>query len=118
MIVLRDKIFSMIDKIKEKLEQKRIHEYEISSDISRDEISITGNPKNTVIYIPEDIDEYLYRLDDFLRVEARYLRTTLGQDLKNRVKTISINGTLTLSQYMKLVEYIIEETDFCRIIED
>lgn len=108
----------MIDKIEEKLNQKRINEYEIAGEVSKDEISITGNPKNTVIYIPEDIDEYLYKLDDFLRIEARYLRTTLGEDPKYRVKTISISGTLTFPQYMKLIEYIIKETDFCRIIED
>lgn len=106
----------MTDDLVEKLSKSGISEFEVTDKISKEDISILGDTKNTIIYIPLDLEEEVYRIDDFLRREARFLRTSLGNcSGRNDIKTISIQGSLTVPQYIKLVKYIIEETDFCNI---
>ena len=107
----------MLNKIVEKLDQLRIGDFEVYSKIPEDEISVTAELRNTIIYVPEDLEDELYRIDDFLRREARFLRTKLGLSDKQEIKTIQIQGTLTLPQYTKLIKFIIDEVDFCGIIE-
>jgi hypothetical protein len=108
----------MLDKITDKLDRERIDDYEVYDKIPSDVIGITGDLKNATIYIPEEMDDELYRIDDFLRREARFLRTRLGVSSdKKKVRTIEIMGTLTLSQYVKLVDFIIDEADFCAIVD-
>lgn len=118
MIILRNKFFSMLDKITDKLDQERIDDYEVYDSIPSNEIGISSDIKDTIIYVPESMEDELYRIDDFLRREARFLRTKLGiSDDRKRVRTIEVMGSLTLSQYVKLVDFIIDEADFCAIVD-
>lgn len=116
MIVLRNKLFSMLDKITGSLDKNGV-EYEVSPKVPRDEVGILGDTKNTVIYVPEDYEEELYRIDDFIRHEARFLRTkTETVPGKKWLNAISVQGNLTLPQYTNLVKFIVDETDSCKIV--
>ena len=117
MIILRSKHFSMLNKIEDKLNQQHITDYEVFDKIPTEEISVTAELKNTVIYVPDEMEDELYRIDDFLRREARFLRTKIGLPDKKGIKTLQIQGTLTIAQYVKLIKYIVDEVDFCGIIE-
>jgi hypothetical protein len=116
MILLRYKKFSnnMINKLVEKLEQNRIGDFEISDRIPMDTISITGDVNKLKIYIPTDLENFQYDIDDFIRTHAKFVRT--NTNLERNIFVMKLNNSLTFQQYYKLVEYIIEEQGFCTIV--
>lgn len=117
MIILRNKVFSMIDTITGKLNSSGIVDFSVEDHVPKDEVSILGDLKNTKIFIPEDYEDEIYRIDDLIRSEARFLRTKIEADPgKSWLRIIDIQGSLTLAQYIKIVKFIIDETDSCVIV--
>ena len=117
MIVLRNKMYSELDRIVDRLEKTDVKDYAVIDKISGDDINVSGELRNTEIYVPEDYDDLIYKINDFLKRESRFLRTKIIQspDKKN-MRILVIEGSLTLPQYAKLVKFITEESDFCNIV--
>lgn len=118
MIVLRNKMYSELDRIVDRLEKTDVKDYAVIDKISGDDINVSGELRNTEIYVPEDYDDLIYKINDFLKRESRFLRTKIIQspDKKN-MRILVIEGSLTLPQYAKLVKFITEESDFCNIVK-
>lgn len=116
MILLRDKYFSgdMIEKITTKLEQEGIGDYEVSDRIPTDVISITGEPNGLKIYIPRDYEYSQYEIDDFIRTQAKFVRT--NTNLERNIYVMKLTGSLTFPQMYKLVKFIIDEEGFCTLL--
>jgi len=118
-IKFRPKTFSMntstINKVKEKLENDQIEDFEVSDDkIPTDVISITANLNGLKIYIPKELEDFQYDLDDFIREQAKFVRT--NTILERNIFVMKLNGSLTFTQYYKVIKYIIEEQGFCTIL--
>lgn len=118
MIVKRNKMFSELDRIINRLEKIDVKDYTVVDKVSKEDINISGGLRNTEIYIPENFDDLVYKINDFLKRESRFLRTKVitSPDKKN-MRILVIEGSLTLPQYTKLVKFITEESDFCNIIK-
>jgi hypothetical protein len=118
MIVLRNKMYSELDRIVDRLEKTDVKDYTVVDKVSSDDVNILGELRNTEIYVPEDYDDLIYKITDFLKRESRFLRTRIIQapDKKN-MRILIIDGSLTLPQYTKLVKFITEESDFCKIVK-
>ena len=123
MKILRMRLFSsyaiekMIAKLTEKLDRDRINDYEITTKIPKDVISIYPDPKNIKIYIPEDIEYSQKDIDDNIRSMVPYMRTSTTMERDIYVMRVS-GGSFNENQLYKLVKYIIDENDFCSIIND
>ena len=121
MIILRTKIFSkkdiMIKNITSKLDREGLEDYEVSSRIPNDVISINSDLSNIMIYIPEEYEYSQYEIDNFIRSIAPFVRTetTLGD---RNIFVMKLSGKLTESQYYRLVKQIIQEEEFCTIINE
>jgi hypothetical protein len=106
---------STINKVKEKLENDQIEDFEVSDDKTpTDVISITANLNGLKIYIPKELEDVQYDLDDFIREQAKFVRTNTM--LERNIFVMKLNGSLTFSQYYKVIKYIIEEQGFCTIL--
>jgi len=120
MICFRPKNFSifnyMIEEIKKKLESNGVEDFEVSQKIPKDSISITGDIKNIRIYIPMDMEYSQIKIEDFIRKLSKFNRCSTNLDRNIFVMRLSDN--LTLQQYIKLVEYIIEEEGYCTILDN
>lgn len=107
----------MITKITEKLDRDRINDYEVTGKVPKDVISIYPDPSSIKIYIPEDYEYSQYDIDDFIRSMASYMRTNTTMERDIYVMKVS-GGNLNENQLYKLIKFIIEESDFCSIIND
>lgn len=107
----------MITKITEKLDRDRINDYEVTDRVPKDVISIYPDPKCIKIYIPEELEYSQYDIDDFIRSMVPYMRTSISMERDLYVMKVS-GGNFNENQLYKLVRYIIDETDFCSIIND
>jgi len=118
MIVLREINYSnnFLGRITEKLDASRIEDYDVCNYIPSDCISITATPLNTKIYIPVDFEDIQYDLEDFIRSTASFIRTK--STLDRNVFILSLSGNLTDTQYIKIVRFIVENYDFCVIIDE
>lgn len=118
MIVLRAKMYSELDRIVDRLEMIDVKDYDIVEKVSKDDVNISGELRNTEIYVPEEYDDLIYKVNDFLKHESRFLRTKVipSPDQKD-MRILIIEGSLTLPQYTKLVKFITEESDFCNIVK-
>lgn len=118
MKVLRNKMYSELDRIVERLDKIDVKDYTVVDKISKEEVSISGELKNTEIYVPEDEDDLIYKINDFLKRESRFLRTrVVPSPDKKSMRVLVIDGSLTLPQYTKLIKFITEESDFCNIVK-
>lgn len=123
MKIMRMRLFSsyaierMITKITEKLDRDRINDYEVTDRVPKDVISIYPDPKCIKIYIPEELEYSQYDIDDFIRSMVPYMRTSISMERDLYVMKVS-GGNFNENQLYKLVRYIIDETDFCSIIND
>lgn len=104
----------MIDKLTEKLKQDGIEDFEVDDRVPMDTISVTGDVNRLKIYIPTDLENFQYDIDDFIRTHAKFVRT--NTNLERNIFVMKLNNSLTFQQYCKLVEYIIEEQGFCTIV--
>jgi hypothetical protein len=118
MIVLREKLYSnnFLERITENLDRSGIDDYEVSDSIPGDYISITADPINTKIYVPIELEYSQYDIEDFLRSVAPFIRTRTIFD--RNVFILSLSGKLTDAQYIKVVKFIIENEEFCVIIDE
>lgn len=119
MIVLRSKYFStkdMINKLVAKLEHDGVEDFDVSDKIPKDSISINADLGNLLIYIPMDLEYSQYGIDDFIRSMVPYLRTSTI--LERDIYKMKLSGKLTEQQYIKLVKYIIDEEEYCVILND
>ena len=110
--------FGKNESITYRLDMIDVKDYNIVEKVSKEDVNISGELRNTEIYVPEDFDDIIYKINDFLKRESRFLRTRIIQspDKKN-MRILVIEGSLTLPQYAKLVKFITEESDFCNIVK-
>lgn len=121
MIILRTRHFSdlqarkMITKLIEKLDKDHIGDYEVSSKVPKDVISIYPDPSSIKIYIPRDLEYSQYDIDDTIRSLAPHIRTTTSLD--RNIFIMKLSGSLTFDQIYKLIRNIIDSEDFCTIVD-
>lgn len=122
MIVLRRRHFSisdrkMIEEVIDKLESEDIEDFRVVSSPRSDVISVGIDQGGKVkIYLPLAYEYNQYDIDDFIRRRlGMYFRTSTTRERNLYVQ--SVRGEMTASQVFALVEFIIEETEFCAIIE-
>lgn len=122
MIILRQRCFSfsdrkMIDEIIENLEKDGVEDFEIVPRIPRDVVSISVDSLGMLkIYLPMDYEYNQYDIDDFIRRNLGHqYRTTTSLDRNIYIQKVSLR--MGAEQIAKVIGYIIEETEFCAIIE-
>lgn len=120
MVSFRLKNFSifnkMIEEIKKKLESDRVEDFEVSQKIPKDSISITGDIKNIKIYIPMDLEYSQIKIEDFIRKLSKFNRCSTSLD--RNIFVMKLSDNLTIQQYIKLVEYIVDEEGYCTILDN
>src|SRR5574344_1673029 len=104
----------MIDKLIEKLDNSRIEDYEVVEKIPLDTVSIVPDSEDITIYIPESLDYVQYEIDDYLRKNERFVRTSVNSINKNML-LMKLSSPLQFNQIYKLIEHIISEEGFCSI---
>ena len=107
----------MIDRITKKLDNAGLDDYDISSRIPNDSISITSDLGNLKLYFPYEYEYSQYDIDDFIRGLSGAFRTKTVPDGDIYVMTV-YGGRLNEIQYFKLLKYIIEENEFVTILEN
>lgn len=105
----------MITRLTEKLDRDHVEDYEVTDRIPKDVISVTADPTSLKIYIPRDYEYSQFGIDDFIRSQVSHIRTTVTLD--RNIYVMKLSGSLTFDQYYKLVRYIIDEEEFCSILE-
>lgn len=105
----------MVSRITDKLDSKGIRDYDVSDRISRDSISVTMDLNNFRIYIPRSFEYSQYTIDDAIRAMIPYCRTTTVLDRNMYVMTLS--SKLTENNLVDLVKHIIEEDEFCTLLQ-
>ena len=120
MIILRTKNFSknnMLGNIVAKLDRDGIEDYDVSSRIPKDSISITTDLANLKIYLPLDYEYSQYDIDDWVRNKVgSWIRSTTRMDRDLYVMTFS--GKLNETQYYSLVKFIIESNEFVVLLDN
>jgi hypothetical protein len=105
----------MTDKLIEKLGQMGVVDYEVSDQVPKDVISITSDPKSVKIYIPEDMEDSQYELEDCIRGINKFVRSQVTTERGFFV--MKLIGMLTLIQLAKIIEHITDEEGFCTILD-
>lgn len=120
MVSFRLKNFSifnkMIEEIKKKLVSDGVEDFEVSQKIPKDSISITGDIKNIKIYIPMDLEYSQIKIEDFIRKLSKFNRCSTSLD--RNIFVMKLSDNLTIQQYIKLVEYIVDEEGYCTILDN
>jgi len=119
MIILRQVNFSsnyLIGKLTDKLEKDDIEEYEVDDSIPSDSISIKCDLNHPEIYLPKDFEYSQYDIEDFIRSMVPYMRVNI--ELDRNIYRLSLNGRLNENQFYKLIKHIIEENEFCTLLEN
>lgn len=107
----------MIKNITSRLDREGLEDYEVSSKIPKDVISINSDLSNIMIYIPLEFEYSQYEIDNFIRSIAPFVRTETTLEDRN-IFVMKLSGKLTESQYYRLIKEIIQEEEFCTIITD
>lgn len=115
MLILRKFSNTMIPKLVERLKEEKVEDFEVSQKVGSDVISVGGELGCLKFYIPRDLDYFQYELDDFIRQQAKFVRTQTG--LERNIYVMKLQGSLTLAQLVKVVKYIIEEQGYCLILD-
>lgn len=121
MIILRQRHFSivnrkMIDEIIQKLERDGYDDFDTSTSITRENISISVEGSGMVkIYLPADYEYSQYNIDDFIRRKlGPHYRTSTSLDRNIYIQ--KVGQALGVEQIAKIVEYIIDTEEFCTLI--
>jgi len=121
MIILRERLYSgnrgMIDRIIKKLDSQDLEDYDISSKISKDTISLSSDLGNLKIFLPKEFEYSQYDIDDFVRGLAGNLKTKTIEDDDIYVMTV-LGGRLNETQYFKLAKFIMEENEFITFLDN
>lgn len=118
MRVIREKTFSasrVLEDVVNKLEREHNRNYEVSRVIPRDCISLTTDLNNLIIYLPIDLEYSQFGIDSFIRSMIPYARTTTTLD--RNIYIMKLHSRLSVAQLVKLIKYIIEDSEFCVILE-
>ena len=119
MIILRTKTYSrlpMLERIVAKLDKEGVQDYDTSTRIPKDVVSITSDLGDLKIYLPLDFEYNQYDIDNYIRSNfGSFVRTKTKQDRDLYVMTLSTK--LNENQYYKLIKYIIEVCEFIVLIE-
>ena len=75
---------------------------------------MTGDPGGLKIYIPRDYEYSQYEIDDFIRTQAKFVRT--NTNMERNIYVMKLMGSLTFPQLYKLVKFIIAEEGFCTLL--
>ena len=117
----RIKIFStksekMIDSIEKELRRRRVDDFEVSSTIPSDvcSLEITDNGL-LVINVPERLDFFRFDVDDFVR--RRYPYQNISTQIDRDLFRLKLNIPVKESEVIEIVNYIIEEQEFCTLIK-
>lgn len=117
----RIKIFStksekMIDSIEKELRRRRVDDFEVSSTIPSDvcSLEITDNGL-LVINVPERLDFFRFDVDDFVR--RRYPYQNISTQIDRDLFRLKLNLPVKESEVIEVVNYIIEEQEFCTLIK-
>lgn len=117
----RIKIFStksekMIDSIEKELKRRRVDDFEVSSTIPSDvcSLEITDNGL-LVINVPERLDFFRFDVDDFVR--RRYPYQNISTQIDRDLFRLKLNIPVKESEVIEIVNYIIEEQEFCTLIK-
>lgn len=117
----RIKIFStksekMIDSIEKELKRRRVDDFEVSSTIPSDvcSLEITDNGL-LVINVPERLDFFRFDVDDFVR--RRYPYQNISTQIDRDLFRLKLNIPVRESEVIEIVNYIIEEQEFCTLIK-
>ena len=117
MRIIRQKAFSaqrVLEDVISKLNRDGERNYEVSSSIPRDCISLTTDLNDLTIYLPSDLEYSQFGIDAFIRSMIPYARTTTTMD--RSLYIMKLHGRLSVAQLVKLVKYIINDSDFCVIL--
>lgn len=117
MRIIRQKAFSnqrVLEDVTSKLDKEGIRDYEVSYSVPRDCISITTDLNDLTIYLPSDLEYSQFGIDAFIRSMLPYARTTVTMD--RSIYIMKLHGRLSVAQLVKLVKYIINDSDFCVIL--
>ena len=107
----------MIDRIAKKLDALDFEDYDISTRIPKDSISISSDLGNLKVYLPSDYEYSQYDIDDFVRGLSSHFRTKTTEEDGFYVMSI-LGGRLTEAQYFKLAKFIMEENEFITFLEN
>lgn len=118
MIILREKTYSntLLNHVNFELGRSGYSDYDISSSIPEDQISLTTDLDSLEIYVPMGLEYSQYGISDFLREMSPFLRTKTTLD--RNIFILTVLGHMTEAQYIKLVKHIIDQEEFCTIIDD
>lgn len=118
MIILREKTYSstLLNHLNFELGRSGYSDYDISSSIPEDQISLTTDLNKLEIYVPVNLEYSQYSISDFLRTMSPTLRTKTVLD--RNIFILTVLGRLTEAQYIKLVKNIINQEEFCTIIDN
>lgn len=105
----------MLDSLIKALDSEPVEDYEVSDRVQKDVISLSINDSIPVIYIPLDMEYCQYDIDDFIREMLPHIRTNTKLD--RNIYILKVSGPLNLTQYVKLVKFIIKIGDFCTLIK-
>ena len=118
MIILREKTYSniFIGRVTSELDRSGYEDYDISSTVPEDSVSINTDLSNLKVYIPVDLEYSQYGIDDFIRSIAPFIRTNTLLD--RNIFVMSLSGRLTETQYIKLIKHIIDQEETCIIVDE
>jgi hypothetical protein len=118
MIILREKTYSnpFLSRITNELDRSKYEDYDVSSTIPEDSISLTTDLGHLKIYVPVLLEYSQYGIDDFIRSMSPFIRTSTVLD--RNIFEMTLSGKLTEAQYIKLIKYIIDQEEFCTIIDE
>lgn len=116
---VRLKLFSNIDKdmiegVVKELRKNGVEDIELTDRAPSDVISVTSDLSNLKIIIPEDYDYAQYEIEDWIRTECKFVRSSITYE--RRLLILNLTGTLTKDQYIRLVKYLVKFYGFCSII--
>lgn len=115
MTKFKQKTFSnTLENVKRKLNSEGIRDFDVSCRVPSDCISIDTNLNKLTIYLPEELEYSQYGIDSFIRSMVPYARTTVNQDRSMYIMTV--NGRLSEAQLVKLIKFIIQDSEFCMLI--
>lgn len=121
MIILRQRHFSMnqkkMEEVIKELDKLGVEDYDISSKVLSDNISIGLDNRGLVnIYLPLDYEYTQYDVDDYIRrnLGAHYRTTTT---LDRNIYIQKVGQVMKSKDIAKLIEWIVENEEFCTVIE-
>lgn len=118
MIIFREKTYSnlFLDRVTNELNRTGYQDYDVSSIIPKDSISLNTDLEHLKINVPVNFEYSQYGIDDFIRSMVPYARTRTTLD--RNIFEMTLLCKLNESQYIKLIKYIMDQEGTCIIVND